>query len=92
VDFSAVAAAAAGNGLAIEGYTNQAQFLLGGGLIEELERFSALSVAQQLELSRQVKLLTLPGEMGENFKCIGLAKGEPPRPTAFDAHDRTHIL
>jgi SAM-dependent MidA family methyltransferase len=92
VDFSAVAAAAGRNGLAIEGYTNQAQFLLGGGLIEELDRFSTLSAAQQLELSRQVKLLTLPGEMGENFKCIGLAKGEPPRPAAFDTHDRAHIL
>jgi SAM-dependent MidA family methyltransferase len=92
VDFSVVAAAAARNGMAIEGYTNQAQFLLGGGLIEELERFSTLSAAQQLELSRQVKLLTVPGEMGENFKCIGLAKGGPPRPTAFDAYDRAQIL
>lgn len=92
VDFSAVAEAAARAGLEIAGYTSQAQFLLNGGLFSELEDFSRLSTVQQAHLSKQVKLLTLPGEMGESFKCIGLAKGEKFRPTVFERTDRAHVL
>jgi SAM-dependent MidA family methyltransferase len=43
-------------------------------------------------LSKQVKLLTLPGEMGENFKCIGLGCGDLTGVTAFSSVDRAHTL
>jgi len=92
VDFSAVAAAAVENGLDIQGYVTQAQFLIGGGLDDELAGFEDLPIDAQLKLSGQVKLLTLPGEMGENFKCIGLSRGPVPRPTAFTLADRTMSL
>ncbi|MDH4125575.1 MAG: SAM-dependent methyltransferase [Gammaproteobacteria bacterium] len=75
VDFSAVAAAAAAHGLNILGYVTQAHFLLDGGLREELAGFAELPLATQLQLSSQIKFLTLPGEMGENFKCLGLSRG-----------------
>ena len=75
VDFSAVAASANEHGLNISGYVTQAHFLMNGGLTDELAKFSDLPPAAQLALSAQVKLLTLPGEMGENFKCMGLSRG-----------------
>lgn len=92
VDFSAVAGAAVDIGLDVAGFTAQAQFLIGGGLELELAEFSELPVAAQIELSGQVKLLTLPGEMGENFKCLGLSRGPVTRPGAFDIADRTASL
>lgn len=92
VDFSAVAAAATSAGLDVAGYVTQANLLLGGGLEHELENFSSLPLAEQAELSRQVKLLTLPAEMGENFKCIGLSRGIADLPAALTQYDRAHLL
>ncbi len=92
VDFSAVASAATQAGMTIAGYVTQSHLLLGGGLDEELAEFGSLPVAKQVELSGQVKLLTLPGEMGENFKCIGLMRGDILPPPALLASDRTHLL
>lgn len=92
VDFSAVAGAAVKNGLEVTGYVTQAQFLLGGGLDKEFENFSELPPDAQIKLSGQVKLLTLPQEMGENFKCLGLSRGMATTPSAFGFADRTQYL
>lgn len=92
VDFSLVATAAADNGLDVAGFVAQAQFLIGGGLDLELADLPELPVAKQIKLSGQVKLLTLPEEMGENFKCLGLSRGPITRPGAFDFADRTTSL
>ncbi|MEJ2256088.1 MAG: SAM-dependent methyltransferase [Woeseiaceae bacterium] len=92
VDFSGVANAAAAQGLDVVGYTSQAQFLIAGGLDAVLADFTSRATAEQMELSRQVKTLTLPGEMGERFKCIALGKGIIERPGAFGLADRTHTL
>jgi SAM-dependent MidA family methyltransferase len=48
--------------------------------------------AAQIELSREVKILTMPGEMGENFKCMGLSRGSVPDTAAFANGDRAHGL
>lgn len=92
VDFTRVADAAVANGLDLLGYQTQAQFLMGGGLELEMQHFLQQPVEQQLELSGQVKTLTLPGEMGENFKCIALGRGEVDSPSAFHFADRTQTL
>ena len=92
VDFSAVADAAVDSGAEIAGFVAQAQFLINGGLQEELDGFTSLPVAEQIELSRQTKLLTLPGEMGESFKCIGLIRGDIAPSAAFRESDRAHML
>ena len=95
VDFSAAADAARDSGLEIAGFSAQAQFLLGGGLIDEFELVVDRTVdrtGEQPALSREVKLLTLPGEMGEHFKCLGLAAGDVPPPGAFAMGDRSHRL
>jgi len=92
VDFTAVADAAVVGGLDVAGYVTQSQFLLAGGLERELRVLSALPLASRLELSTQVKKLTMPGEMGENVKCIGLMRGTVAAPDAFRDADRTHTL
>ena len=92
VDFTAVAEAAVAAGFDIAGYSAQAQFLMAGGLNAEMQGFADLSLEKQLELSRQVKTLTLPGEMGEHFKCMALQKGTIAPPSGFSLADRTHTL
>lgn len=92
VNFSALADAAVDSGAEIAGFVTQAHFLINGGLPEELSDFTSLAVAEQLELSRQIKLLTLPGEMGENLKCIGLSRGDIIPPAGLRESDRAHVL
>jgi len=92
VDFSVVAKTASATGMNVAGYVTQAHLLMGGGLEEELAGFTSLSAAKQIELSGQVKLLTLPAEMGENFKCIGLRRGNVLSPPALTGNDRAHLL
>jgi len=92
VDFTAVAEAASLAGMTIGGYVTQADLLLCGGMQDELAGFAALSVEEQAKLSGQIKLLTLPAEMGENFKCIGLSRGDLTAPPALTSSDRTHRL
>jgi SAM-dependent MidA family methyltransferase len=92
VDFTAVAEAAAGSGLDVLGYVSQSQFLLAGGIEAELGDFPEMPPESQLQTAAEVKMLTLPGEMGENIKCICLARGDISRPAAFELADRTHTL
>lgn len=92
VDFTSVASSAMHAGLGIAGYTPQAQFLMSGGLEEEMREFASLSADEQLALSGQIKTLTLPGEMGEHFKCLALRKGSIATPSAFNLADRAHTL
>ena len=92
VDFTAVAGAAVDSGFELCGYLPQARFLLNAGLDTELAEFANLPLTSQLELSGQVKLFTLPGEMGENVKCLGLARGMSEDLSGFRQADRTHSL
>ncbi len=92
VDFSGVATAALESGLDIAGYVTQAHFLIDGGLTQELADFSDLAPVAQLQLSGQVKLLTLPGEMGENFKCLGISRGAVVTPAGLAMSDRKFTL
>ena len=92
VDFTAIAEAAAASSLAVDGFVSQAHFLISGGLDQELAHLVELDVRQQVELARQAKILTLPGEMGEIFKCIGLRAGNLSTPGAFAFGDRAHML
>ncbi len=92
VDFSAVAGAGVDAGLDILGYAPQAQFIMGGGLEAEMRSFAGLPPERQAALSGEIKTLTLPGEMGENFKCIAFGRGNVATPSAFQFADRTQTL
>ena len=73
VDFDAVAGAAVKAGFIVTGMNTQANFLMTNGLLELLPTEQDDEM-KQLELSQQIKSLTLPGEMGEKFKIIGMQK------------------
>jgi SAM-dependent MidA family methyltransferase len=74
IDFTAIAEAGAESGLTVAGYTTQASFLLGCGLGHMAVGIDKDGVRQGLELSQQIKTLTLPSEMGELFKVIGFTR------------------
>jgi SAM-dependent MidA family methyltransferase len=74
VDFTALAEAALKADLKLAGFTSQMYFLLGSGLEKILQQNGQRDKVQELEFSRQVKLLTLPGEMGERFKVMALSR------------------
>ncbi|MDX1516330.1 MAG: SAM-dependent methyltransferase [Woeseiaceae bacterium] len=92
VNFTAVASAAVEAGARIAGYTQQSAFLLHGGIEAEISAMKNLSAGAQAELSAAVKMLTLPGSMGEHFKCMALTRGALTAPVALQFADRTHVL
>jgi SAM-dependent MidA family methyltransferase len=97
VDFTAVAEAARGEGLALLGYASQARFLIDCGLLDRLaghgvgdgvgdgtvERTRMLSAAQAL-LSE--------AEMGELFKVVAFGRSMPAEPIGFRRGDRSAAL
>ena len=74
VDFTAVADAALAAGLEVAGYTSQNHFLFGCGLLDLLAETDPADTVHYLEQVRQIKLLTLPGEMGDRFQAIALTR------------------
>jgi SAM-dependent MidA family methyltransferase len=75
VDFTAVAEAAVAAGLEINGYTTQAAFLLANGLMTLADQQEQLlSEPDRFKLHQAIKTLTLPTEMGDLIKIMGLTK------------------
>jgi SAM-dependent MidA family methyltransferase len=76
VDFTALAEAGNHAGFAVAGYAAQVTFLLASGLAQHFAQASknADDIATY-RLAQQVKRLTLPGEMGEKFQAMILARG-----------------
>lgn len=72
VDFTAVAEAASNAGMNVAGFSTQAHFLIGCGIEQFIADLAGADLHQRVQLARQAMLLTLPGEMGERFKVIGL--------------------
>ncbi len=85
VDFTGIALAAQDAGLHVLGYTSQGRFLINCGLLGLSDQ---ASVAQRALAGHLVH----EHEMGELFKVIGLAAGEPWEPIGFAAGDRSHTL
>lgn len=85
VDFSALARAGDAAGLDRMGFTTQAWFLLGCGITELLaesgtdDRDGAIpgagAQARHAANARAVRILTLPGEMGERVRVLALGRG-----------------
>jgi len=89
IDFTAVAEAAVAAGLHVAGYTNQASFLLGCGL---LDMAASDDLKQQLVISQQIQKLTQPHEMGELFKAIALTKNLDINLIGFSLRDQRQHL
>ena len=93
VDFTAIADSALEANLNVLGYTNQASFLMGAGILElSALKEENISTELQMEVASQIKKLTLPHEMGELFKVIGLSKNCDVSLPAFDFRDLREYL
>jgi Uncharacterized conserved protein len=73
VDFSLLAESALRAGLTVSGYTTQANFLIGCGILQCAPEPTQLN--QQLAISQQLQTLLMPHEMGELVKALLLTKG-----------------
>jgi SAM-dependent MidA family methyltransferase len=92
VDFTAVAEAGVAAGMTLAGYTTQSWFLLDCGLEEFLQEAGPSDTVTYMKLAQQAKTLILPGEMGERFKLIGLARGVDGPLPGFRTQDLRHRL
>ncbi|HLR87676.1 MAG TPA: SAM-dependent methyltransferase, partial [Wenzhouxiangella sp.] len=91
VDFTAAAEAGHDAGMEVAGFSSQAGFLLSLGVHEMVEQVA--SERERMSLAGEIKRLTLPGEMGERFKVLGLARGEmPERLAGFELMSQLHRL
>lgn len=87
VDFTSLAEAALGFRLSVCGYTTQAFFLMGCGLEQLLSVSDPEDAQRHLTLMQGVKRLTLPSEMGERFKVLGLSRELKTLPIGFSLQD-----
>jgi len=92
VNFTDVAYAAVASGMEVSGYTTQAAFLLANGLSELHAEQLTDDLQQQVQLSQQIKTLTLPSEMGDKFKVMALAKNYEQPLTGFSMLDLRNRL
>jgi SAM-dependent MidA family methyltransferase len=78
VDFSAAALAAAECGFEVSAYATQAHVLLASGVLDDLPAGADVADPARLREIQEVQRLLLPGEMGERFKVLALARGFTP--------------
>ena len=91
VDFTQVAEAGVKQGLELMAYTTQAQFLLAGGLERLVASDDAASV-DYMKRAQEIQRLTLPGEMGDRFKVIGLSRNVDRVISGFGLRDLSGSL
>ena len=92
VDFTSVARAGVGAGLALAGFSTQGNFLAGAGIAQILEREAGGDLNRAAELSQQIKPLLFPDEMGERFKIIGFSRAIEKTLTGFSFVDHCDRL
>jgi len=93
VDFTRAAETAAASGCQLLGYTTQAAFLLSCGLLDlAAEQEKTLDLPEQFTLHQAIKTLTLPTEMGERIKIMGLGKDIDFPLKGFSLQDRRRDL
>lgn len=91
VNFTLMAHTAFEQGLDILWYGNQASFLLGAGISDELLELGPENSKVYLPASRAVQKLLSPAEMGELFKVLVMGH-QVKLPASVMHYDRTHHL
>lgn len=74
VDFTAAAEAAHRAGLHVAGFTNQANFLMAAGIDGMGGAAAEADAMGRFDTAQQIKVLTLPQEMGELVKVMALTR------------------
>jgi SAM-dependent MidA family methyltransferase len=90
VDFTAVAEAAVAADVAVAGFSTQAAFLLALGIEEDVAR--ATGGTERARLAGEARRLLMPGEMGEAFKVMALARAYPQPLAGLALQDLRRLL
>lgn len=91
VDFTVVAESAYDAGLELAGFTTQTSFLLACGLLEYAEENIHTDI-ERFQQTQAIKKLTLPSQMGEAIKVMGLSKNLTISLVGFTLRDRRYGL
>ena len=95
VDFSALAFYGRQAGLEVAGFTTQLNYLLGMGVLEELEEVTAFDKrgVESIARNQGIKRLIMPGGMGDTFKVMVQSKGvNAPNLAGFSFKDLKEVL
>jgi len=92
VNFTDIAECGIDAGLELLGYTNQAFFLINGGITELLAQQDPENLRAYLPLSAQLQKLTSPSEMGDLFKVIAFGRGMTQGLSGFARGDLSRAL
>ena len=92
VDFTAIAEAGERGALTVAGFTAQAPFLMGCGILDALAATGPPEAIAYLRASSSVQKLLSPSEMGELFKVLALTKSDSIEWPGFALVDRRHRL
>jgi len=79
VNFSDLIEAGKAVSLQVSEFSSQMNFLIGLGILEEIERLAHSGTAESIERLQAIKKLILPGNMGERFKVLVQRKAEPSK-------------
>jgi SAM-dependent MidA family methyltransferase len=90
VDFTRVADAALAAGLDVPGFSTQAAFLLASGIDRLIE--NAPDDVERARRASEARQLLMPGEMGEAFKVMALARGFSAPLRGFSLQDLRNSL
>ena len=90
VDFTRVAEAAVDCGLEVSGFATQAAFLLALGIEQDVA--AVTDPLARARLAGEAQRLLLPGEMGEAFKVMALARGLDQELRGFSLQDLRRSL
>jgi SAM-dependent MidA family methyltransferase len=92
VDFTSIAHAGVGSGLALAGFCSQAQFLMNCGILDRLSQVSPHDMARYAPLAAAAQKLLSPAEMGDLFKVIALSENVDEPLLGFLSGDKSHTL
>lgn len=92
VNFTQVAKTATEAGFDLHGYTSQACFLLGNGLLEHASNRAPENEQARYRLAQEIQTLAGPAQMGERFQVMGLSKNLDLDLQGFAQADYSHRL
>jgi SAM-dependent MidA family methyltransferase len=92
VDFTSIAHAGVNNGLTLNGFCSQAQFLMNCGILDVMSQVSPHDMSRYAPLAAAAQKLLSPAEMGDLFKVIAFSKNIDIPLIGFVSGDKSHTL
>ena len=92
VDFTNIADTGVNNGLTLNGFCSQAQFLMNCGILDVMSQVSPHDMARYAPIAAAAQKLLSPAEMGDLFKVIAFSKNIDTHLIGFVNGDKSHTL